>query len=94
MLVNVCGKTGQLSSVVSSLCSIQPMVLAEEPLHKEHQKPAAWTSLPVKEGHPRICRPVQSANICLLCCHLYWHNSAVYVLISKEFARDWPSLAP
>ncbi len=69
LLVKVRGKTGQLSSVVSSLCS-STVCSQQEPLHKGYQKPAAWTTLPLKEG-----KPVQSANLCLLCCHLCWHNS-------------------
>ena len=48
-------------------------------LHKVYQKLAAWTSLPLKEG-----KPVQSANLCLLCCHLHWHNTAVYLPGQKK----------
>ena len=77
LLVNVCGKTGQLLLVVSSFFS-EAAGKEQEPLHKRGQKLAAWTSFPLTEGEP-----VQSANICFLCCHLHMHSSATDLPVHK-----------
>ncbi len=67
LLVNFRGKTRQLSSVVSSLCS-NTVCYQQEPEHKEYQKPAAWTSLPLKEGKPSFA--VLSLVLAQLCSSL------------------------
>lgn len=62
---------------------------SKEALHKQHQKLAAWTSLPLKEE-----MPVQSENKALLCPHLHCHSSAVCLSGQKNVARFAPPPCP
>lgn len=62
---------------------------SKKALHKQYQKLAAWTSLPLKEE-----MPVQSENKALLCPQLHCHSSAVCLPGQKSVARFGPPLGP
>ena len=66
LLVNFRGKTRQLSSVVSSLCS--NTALSARAITQGVPKFAAWTSLPLKEGKPSFA--VLSLVLAQLCSSL------------------------
>ena len=63
-----CGKTAQLSTVVSSSAS-KAESGKQKALHKQDQKPAAWTSFPWTQD-----QLVQSADLCFQCNKLQWHT--------------------
>ena len=84
-LTMVCAKTGQLSTVVSSLTAKQ-WPRNSSSLHTKPQKLAACTSLPLTEEEPE-----KSASLCFQCNHLQRPAQHLHCLCTKICQSGTPN---